>query len=300
MASLSTKLFNFTARRIIRPLFVEFDIKKIRRLIERFDGRISDPKGLLITTDKLSNCEVDWVSAENERSDRVILYLPGGAWVLRSRRGHRRIVARLARAAKARACMVCYRLAPEHPFPAPLDDCIEAYQNLLAQNIPPSRIVIGGDSAGGHLTLALLLALRDRSIQMPAAAFGLSPATDMRHTEGGSRSSDADPLFPIASDHGDKDPRRMFVGGDEAMFDHPYVSPIVADPTGLCPLLLQVGGTEVLRDDAIRFVASAKATGVAAEVEIWEGQPHVWHALFFPESSKAIDHISDFIRQNTP
>lgn len=302
MPSLSTRVFNTAARRIIKPVFTDFDIMKVRRLIARFDHRIPDPKGVELETENLSHCPVDWISPQGLSSDRVILYLPGGAWVLRTRRAHRRIVAKLVKAANARACMVCYRLAPEYHFPAPLDDCVEAYQNLLDRGIPPSRIVIGGDSAGGHLTLATILALRDRGIPLPAAAFALSPATDMHQKPVGSRVSNADldPVFPLSSDLGDKDPRRLFVDGNEELFDHPYISPVGADLAGLCPLLIQVGSSEVLRDDATKFVARAREAGVSAEVEVWEDQPHVWQAMFFPESSKAIDHLSDFIRHHSP
>ena len=299
---MSTKIFNVFARRIIKPVFAEFDVVRIRRIFGGLDKRISDPEGVAIEADNLTHCEADWISPQNLSSDRVVLYLPGGAWVLRSPRGHRRMVARLIKSINARARLVFYRLAPEHPFPAPLEDCIEAYCNLLDQGVLPSRIVIGGDSAGGHLTLATLLALRDRDIPLPSAAFALSPATDMHQTPQGSRVSNADldPVFPLSSDYGNKDPRRMFVGGDESLFDHPYVSPIGADLRGLCPLLIQVGSSEVLRDDSTKFAAKARAAGVSAEVEVWEDQPHVWQAMFFPESGKAMDHVADFIRHHCP
>jgi monoterpene epsilon-lactone hydrolase len=302
MPSLSTRLFNAAARRIIKPVFTEFDVKKVRRIFAQIDKRIPDPKGVSLEVENLPHCNADWLSPDNLSSNRVILYFPGGAWVLRSQTVHRRIVAKLVKLANAKARLVFYRLAPEHPFPAPLEDCVDAYRDLLDRGIPPSRIVIGGDSAGGHLTLATLLALRDEGLPLPAAAFALSPATDMHQTPTGSRLENAtlDPVFPMSSDYGDQDPRRMFVGGREELFDHPYVSPVRADLEGLCPIFIQVGSNEILLDDSTKFVAKARAAGVSAEVEVWDGQPHVWQAMFFPESGKAMEQVADFIRHHCP
>jgi monoterpene epsilon-lactone hydrolase len=302
MPSLSTRLFNATARRFIKPVFTEFETNKVRRLMTRVDRRLPNPRNVTIEGDNLEHCEADWIIPRDLSSDRVLLYFPGGAWVLRSPQMHRRIVAKLVRRANAKGRLVFYRLAPEYPFPHPLEDCVGAYQDLLDRGIPPSRIIIGGDSAGGHLCLATLLALRDRKIPLPAAAFALSPATDLHMVPEGSRVDNAeiDPVFPLSSDYGDKDPRRLFVGGDETLFDHPYVSPLRADLQGICPILIHVGSSEVVRDDSTKFVARATAAGVSAEVEVWEDQPHIWHAMFFPESRLAINHLSDFIRHHCP
>jgi acetyl esterase/lipase len=182
-----------------------------------------------------------------------------------------------------------------------LDDCLDGYHHLLASGIAPQRIVVGGDSAGGNLCLAMLLALRDRGEPLPAGAFALSPVTDLRSVDiaPGHTSADPDAIFQV-KDHGARDPRRLYVGGRDELFSDPYVSPLCGELHGLCPLLLQCGSTETLRRDAARFVAKARAAGVDAEAEVWEGQAHVWHAMPLPESRQAFDHLGDFIRRCCP
>lgn len=226
MPSLSTRLFNATARILIKPVFTEFNIQNVRRLLGRVDRRLPNPRGVSIEADDLEHCRAEWIIPDEPSSDRVILYFSGGAWVLRSPRTHRCILARLVKKTNARGRLAFYRLAPEFAFPQPLDDCIEAYRQLLAIGIAASRIVIGGDSAGGHLCLSTLVALRDKQIPLPAAAFALSPATDMHLDPRGSRveNADLDPVFPLSSDYSDQDPQRLYVGGNEKLFDHPHVS----------------------------------------------------------------------------
>ena len=239
----------------------------------------------------------EWIWAPESQEDRVILYLHGGGYLFGSARTHRVMLAHLARAAKARVLALDYRLAPEIPFPAPVEDSVSAYQWLLSKGIAPEKMAFSGDSAGGGLVIAALVALRAVGEPMPAAGVCISAWTDMEST-GTSMTTNAetDPsvskerLLRIAKVYLDgKDPRA------------PLASPIHADLTGLPPLLLQVGSIEVLLDDSTLLKTRANEAGVPVEMEVWEDMPHVWHhyAPILPEARKAISKIGDFVLQHT-
>ncbi|MCI0810343.1 MAG: alpha/beta hydrolase [Chloroflexi bacterium] len=239
----------------------------------------------------------EWISAPESQESRVVLYLHGGGYLFGSARTHRVMLAHLARAAKARVLALDYRLAPEIPFPAPVEDSVSAYQWLLSQGVSPRKIVFGGDSAGGGLVVAAMVALRSVGEPMPAAGVCISPWADMEAT-GRSYTTNAenDPsvsrerILKIAGVYLDgKDPRA------------PLASPIHADLTGLPPLLLQVGGIEVLLDDSTALKSRAKEAGVSVEMEVWDDMPHVWHhfAPILPEARKAIGKIGEFVLRHT-
>ena len=225
---------------------------------------------------------------------RTILYLHGGGYYFCSPKSHRSLVFQLATRSGARTFSLDYRLAPEHPFPAALDDALAGYRRLLADGTPPDSIVVAGDSAGGGLALALLVALRDAGDALPAAALLFSPWTDLAATGGTLVTNDgADPMFRgaaiarVATFYlADNDPT------------HPYLSPLYADLAGLPPLFIQVGSTEVLLDDARRVAERAKAAGVAVDFEVWPKMPHVWQlfAPFIPEARRALDRAAAFAR----
>ena len=178
-------------RMVVKPGIAAMrEVDDMRTGAARWLDRISSLDSDMSMDDaRISHCDVDWVYPKGIETDRVLLYLPGGGFVVRTPDAHRALAGRIARAAHARALVVFYRLAPEHRFPAALDDCIEAYETMIAQDVPPSRIVLGGDSAGGCLALAALQVLRDRGRPLPAAAFALSPVTDLRGHMRGSRTS---------------------------------------------------------------------------------------------------------------
>jgi acetyl esterase/lipase len=300
MPSIHSQLFSRFADQAMKSLFSDFNLDRARRLIARVDGFNPAPTGVNIDSRDLSHCTAEWLRT-GSNTDRVVIYLPGGAWVLRSPSTHRRIAAGVAKAANCDVLLVFYRLAPEHPFPAGLEDCVEAYETLLGEGVEPSRIVVGGDSAGGNLTLATLLALRDGKAPQPAGAFALSPCTDMSMKAGEAEidASELDSLFPQSADS-DGDPRILYTAGNKEVLDHPYASPIRGDLHDLCPLLLQVGSTEFLVDQVRAFADRARAAGVDAEAEVWEGQPHVWHTMPFPEAEQAFEHLGDFVRRCCP
>jgi monoterpene epsilon-lactone hydrolase len=246
---------------------------------------------------RIGDLGAEWIVPPEAAADRVILYLHGGGYVMGSIATHRATVARIARAAKARALAIEYRLAPEHQFPAAVDDALAAYKWLLAQRYKPGKIVIAGDSAGGGLTLATLLAIRDAKAPMAAAGVAISPWADLEGT-GDSHKTRAHRdtmvgganLGPMAKHYiGNQDPK------------HPLASPIHADYRGLPPLLIQVGDAETLLDDSNRVAARAKEHGVTVELEVWDDMVHVWHAFakILPEGQQAIDKIGKFVLQHT-
>lgn len=244
--------------------------------------------------------QAEWIVPPNAAADRVILYLHGGGYVMGSINTHRAMIARIARASQARALALDYRLAPEHPFPAAVEDATAAYRWLLAQGYKPARIVIAGDSAGGGLVLAALLALRDANVPLPACAVPISPWTDMEGT-GASMKTNAskDPMVaPSGGSGGLFNMAKAYVG--DADPKNPLASPLHADYHGLPPLLIQVGETETLLDDSTRVAEKAKAAGVTVELEVWDEMIHVWHvfAKILPEGQQAIDRIGQFVLEH--
>ena len=230
----------------------------------------------------------------NRSPARTILYCHGGGYYFCSPASHRPLVFELASRSGARTFSLDYRLAPEHPFPAALDDALAAYRRLLAHDIPADSIVIAGDSAGGGLALATLVALRDAGDPLPAAGVLFSPWTDLAATGGTLESNDGiDPMFCGAAIGR---AAKFYIGGADPT--HPYLSPLYADLAGLPPLLIQVSSTEVLLDDTRRVAERAREAGVAVQCEIWPELPHVWHLWtpFVPEAKQAIERATQFMR----
>ena len=228
---------------------------------------------------------------------RVMLYLHGGGYVIGSMRTYRGFLSRVSRATGARVLGIDYRLAPEFPFPAAVDDSIAAYRWLLSQGTDPARIVIGGDSAGGGLTIATLVALRYLGEPMPAAGVCISPWVDLEGT-GESMTSKAE-VDPIVRKEMLEFMAQLYIGDRDRRT--PLAAPLYADLRGLPPLLIQVGTAETLLDDSTRLADRAKASGVTVELDIWEDMIHVWpiFASVLPEGQKAIERIGEFVRQHT-
>lgn len=237
----------------------------------------------------------EWTAAPGVAEERVLLYLHGGGYAVGSIASHRSLVGRLSRAAGMRALSLDYRLAPENPFPAAVEDGRAAFLWLVGEGIRPERIVIAGDSAGGGLTLATLLALRDGGHPLPAAGVCLSPFTDLALTgESLQTKQEVDPMLTLA---GARDFAVWYLGKTDPRT--PWASPLYADFTGLPPLLIQVGTAEMLLDDATRVAERARAAGVEVTLEPWEDMIHVWQffAPFLDEGRQAIARIGEYCRE---
>lgn len=239
----------------------------------------------------------EWVDAPGADAGRVIVYLHGGGYVVGSVVSHRNLASRLGRAAGARVLNVGYRMGPENPFPAAVDDAVAAYRWLMQNGGTPERTAVAGDSAGGGLALATLLALKDGGDTLPAAAFVMSPWTDLTMS-GDSMTSraDKDPMIqgPMLGGMA-----QAYLQGKDA--SDPLISPLNGDLTGLPPVYAQVGEAEVLYDDAARFVEKAKAAGVDATFDPWPEMFHVWQlqASIIPEGQQALEKGGEFIKART-
>jgi phosphinothricin tripeptide acetyl hydrolase len=236
----------------------------------------------------------EWLRPPAAEPGRVVLYLHGGGYVIGSPRSHRHLAAAIAAAAGASALLLDYRLAPEHPFPAAVEDATAAYRWLLEQAVAPARVVIAGDSAGGGLTVATLLALREAGVPLPAAAVCISPWVDL--TCGGASYRTKAEADPIVRRAGVEQMAQAYLGATPPRT--PLASPLFADLRGLPPLLIHVGSDEVLLDDAAQLAERARAAGVEATLEVYERMIHVWH-WFLPmlaEAETAVEAIGRFVR----
>lgn len=239
--------------------------------------------------------KAEWVSAPDVDAGRAVLYLHGGGYVLGSINTHRALAARLGRAARARVLVIDYRLAPEHPHPAAVEDSVAAYRWMLTQGLKPARIAVAGDSAGGGLTVATLVAIREAKLALPAAGACLSPWVDLEGI-GESMTTKAE-VDPIVQKAGLVQMAAAYLGGKDPRT--PLAAPLYADLFGLPPLLIQVGTAETLLDDASRLAERARKAGVKVAYEPWEHMIHGWH-LFAPmldEGQQAIDRIGAFVRE---
>ena len=237
----------------------------------------------------------DWIETPGADASRALLYLHGGGYVVGSVDTHRDLVARIARAAGVRALSVEYRLAPENPHPAAVEDSTAAYRWLLGQGLDPARVVLAGDSAGGGLTIATLVALRDAGDALPAAGVCLSPWVDLEGV-GESMTTKAE-LDPLIQHDALVKMGRLYLGDLDP--HTALAAPLYADLGGLPPLLIQVGTAEALLDDSTRMAEKASAAGVDVTLEPWDDMIHVWQifASQLPEARDAIDRIGDFIRK---
>lgn len=233
----------------------------------------------------------EWISSPGAQNT-IILYFHGGAYALGSVNTHRELVARLALAAQCSALVINYRLAPEHPFPAALEDALKAYRWLIAEGHDPSCIFLAGDSAGGGLAITTTLALRDGGETLPTGVFCFSPWLDL--TLSGSTLFRNEKLDPMLKRSILEVYARYYIGADKA--DNPYISPLHADLSGLPPIHLQSGGNEVLLDDSMRFCEKAQQSGVEITLQVWDDMFHVFQLIpLLPQSSEALQQVAEFI-----
>src|SRR5450631_187360 len=265
------------------------DPVQLRNAARRVDalGRQPDARTERVTA---GSAPATWIDVKGAHKDLVVLYLHGGAFVAETPLLHGALLARICAEAHARGLMLSYRLSPEHRYPAALDDCVSAYRWLLEQGFAPDHIVVAGDSAGGNLTLALLLRLRDEVLPLPAGAVALSPVADLTFSGDSIRRNDGvDDMFSAEM----MEPLVSVYLSQRSLRTHPHVSPVFGDFTGLPPLLLVVGSTELLLDDSVRVFHRAPN----AQLLVWHGMPHVFPALdFLPQARAATLRIGHFMR----
>ncbi len=277
------------------PPLAGSDIAEMRAGMEAFTTAAPLPEGVDFDPVDAGGVPAEWTRAAGASDDRVVLYFHGGGYVMGSVATHRGLTAGISRAAGARVLSVDYRLAPEHPYPAAVEDGVAAYRFLREQGVAPGQLAVAGDSAGGGLTIATLLALREVGEPLPACGVCISPWVDL--TQGGESmetKADEDPLVgrevlqQMADAYvADGDPRA------------PTASPCFADLAGLPPLLIQVGTAETLLDDARSLADRAKTSGVDVVLEEWDQMIHVWHAfeVLLPEAKQAIDRRGQYLKE---
>lgn len=235
------------------------------------------PKDVTVTPVSANGVQAEWTATPDAATDAALLYVHGGGYVIGSLDSHRHMVAELGRASGIRALSLGYRLAPEHRFPAAVEDTVAAYRFLLSSGIRPNRIVIGGDSAGGGLVVGAMLAIKDAGLPACAAGWCISPWVDM------------EALGASFTDRADTDPNvqkqtilfmaEQYMGSADRR--SPYAAPIYGDLKGLPPLLIQVGACETLLDDSIQLARKAGMADVPVDLQIWPEMIHIWH-IFHP------------------
>ncbi|HEY4095505.1 MAG TPA: alpha/beta hydrolase [Baekduia sp.] len=250
------------------------------------------PVDLEFTAVDAGGVPAEWISVAGAAATPVILFLHGGGFMLGSARENREWIGRLVRELGGRALAIDYRLAPEHPYPAQVEDARTAYRWLLAQGIAPADLLVLGESAGGGLAAATLTAIRDGGDPLPAAAALTSPLVDF--TLGAASLDDNDDPFvnrPVLE---------MMIQTALQGQDSEALSPLSHDLAGLPPLLIQVGTSEAIRDDGRRYADAASAAGVAVSFEQWDGMVHLWHGFpYLPEAVDAVERIAAFFAEYT-
>ena len=271
-------------------------IEQTRKFLDRLTSSVQPPKDVQVESIKTKNIPAEWLSTPDSNNDKVIFYLHGGGYVSGSINTHRSFVGVLSKRNKCRCLIIDYRLAPENPFPAALEDSINIYKWLLDEiGINPKNLIIAGESAGGGLTLATTLKIKELDLPLPAACMVFSPWADLANTgETIKTKKDEDPFitpqFLV-------DFSKMYYANHDPKT--PYISPLYGDYNGFPPLLIQVGTAEVLLSDAIRVTERAKKAGVNVILEEWEEMIHAFQLFgsFVPEGKDAMEKIAEFVNK---
>jgi len=273
----------------------EMGLPELRDLVEGLSTVAGEPTGVTYEDVVAGGRPALWCNPSGAAEDRVVLYFHGGGFLGNSASSHRKLAAHLAKAAGVRALVVDFRLAPEHPFPAQLDDAVAAYEWLLDNGFQAGNIATAGDSAGGNLATGAVLRLRDEGRPLPAAIVAMSPWYDLEATEGTLDTNAATDAFlsrPLIQTMAG-----MYLGADGSATD-PLANPLHADPTGLPPVYLSAGGDEGLLDNALRFADLARAAGVDVTLEVVPGMQHVHTAMAgrAPEADSTLAAIASWLR----
>jgi epsilon-lactone hydrolase len=293
--SLRSHFLSWFLRRSFRPhlLRPDFDPARFRITLDRGMGKKPLASAVTVTPVQEDSVHGEWAVPDGINSKQIILYCHGGGYLFGSPLSYRSFTTRLAKACSAKVFVLDYRLAPENPFPAAPMDAMAAYCYLL-KNHEPGDIVLAGDSAGGGLSLSLLVQIRDAGLPMPAGAVLLSPYTDL-NTTGESLDTNTDTCAMFSGD-AIRRAAATYLNGAEAT--DALASPLYANHDGFPPLLIYVSDNEVLRDDGLRLADKAAAAGVATDLRVWRGQPHVWPLFvpLLPEAKQVLREIAAFCK----
>lgn len=272
-------------------------VEQERAGIEALGGSLLVVPGTVAEPVDMLGVPGEWVSAPGTGLSPVVFYLHGGAYTSGSLRSHHAVSAKLSELTGGRTLAVDYRLAPENPHPAAVEDVVSAWKWLLQQGIDPAGVVAGGDSAGAGLAVAMLTVLRDEDIALPAGVFGLSAWTDLA-VEGASvtERADRDPVVQLRQIHR---VAGLYLNGQDPKL--PLASPLYADLSGLPPMYLQVGTEEVLYDDSTRLAERARAAGVEVQLDEWDGMVHTFSVFvgMFPEATESLHRVAQFVQART-
>jgi monoterpene epsilon-lactone hydrolase len=272
----------------------DVDVQSTRKRLDFFAGMVPIASGVGVRKETIAGLKSEWLTPDGAPDDKLLLYWHGGAYIMGSCASHRPCVSHIVHEAGITALVPEYRLAPEYPFPAAVEDSVNLYRALLAQGYEPQNIAVAGDSAGGGLSVAMLLSLRDAGDPLPAAVGLLSPWLDLSgQGESMSTRAEKDPWFnPEDLPH----VTRYYCADDE--LNNPLVSPVYDDGAGLPPTLIQVGDDEILLSDSERFAEKVRAAGGRIEIDVWPGMWHVWQMFIglMPESRDAVEKLGAFIR----
>lgn len=293
--SLRSHFLSWFLRRKFRPhlLRPDFDPARFRVTLDRDMGKRAPASGVTVTPVQEGSVHGEWAVPDGISSKQVILYSHGGGYLFGSPLSYRSFTTRLAKACQASVFVLDYRLAPENPFPAAPDDALLAYRYLLDKH-DAADIILAGDSAGGGLSLALLVQIREAGLPMPAAAVLFSPYTDL-DTTGESLDSNSDTCAMFSGDS-IRRAAATYLNGAEAT--DALASPLYANHEGFPQLLIYVSDNEVLRDDGLRLADRTAAAGVATDLRVWRGQPHVWPLFvpMLPEANQVLREVAAFCK----
>jgi acetyl esterase/lipase len=281
----------------LKPEVVDagFSVAEFREDVDKATAKIKMPEGVITKKQTIDTIEAEWIIPETPVEGKVLLYIHGGGFISGSCKTHRMHVAKFAIGCQLKALVFDYRLAPEHPFPAALDDCVAVYNRLLQDGYNPDDIIIGGESAGGTLTLSLLLALKEQRICLPKAAFSISPVTDLRCSADSFNYNAKNDIAPMGS--WDVWTKLYIADNDPTL---PLLSPQMGDFTGLPPLHICVGTHEIHLDDCENAAGKAKEQGVDVVLSKWDGMVHAFPIMspLFPEAKYAMAEICEFVKSH--
>lgn len=280
----------------LKPELVDdtFSVKDFRESVDRASAKVKLPKEVTAQKVLVDGIAAEWIIPRNPMKDKVLLYIHGGGFISGSCLTYRMHVAKFAIGCELKALVFDYRLAPEHPFPAAVHDCVKAYRWLLNQGYKPDDIIVGGESAGATLTLSLLLALKEEGIKQPKAAFSISPVTDLRCVTPSFTYNASKDVAPMGSW---TVWTNMYIADNDPT--NPLLSPQFGNFEGIPPLYICVGTHEIHYDDCVSIARLARQHGVDVTLREWPGMIHAFPLLspLFPEAKLALHEICGFVRR---